>query len=107
MQSRLMASRSTRCDIHIKIRGAPLLEEDNLNSHRKMVSEKLSVTELMAEDIVSVPEVVQVGGRPTGPTKRPSPLEAPRINQRSPSPKFALADPRTVTSRQGAGARAR
>ena len=73
-------------DTHIKIRGAPLLEEDNLNSHQKMMSEKLSVTELMAEDIVSVPEVVQVkeviatlrgckhGGFPVTPHARPGAL---------------------------------
>merc|ERR1712091_151906 len=47
-------------DTHIKIRGAPLLEEDNLNSHQKMMSEKLDAAELMSDELVAVPPIAPV-----------------------------------------------
>merc|ERR1712091_790441 len=42
-------------DTHIKIRGAPLLEEPGLDPHQKMLMDKLRVGELMAHEMVTLP----------------------------------------------------
>lgn len=42
-------------DTHIKIRGAPLLEENGLNPEQKMLMDKLKVDELMVDEIVTLP----------------------------------------------------
>eukprot|EP00803_Ostreobium_quekettii_P009999 evm.model.scf_3183.3 EVM.evm.TU.scf_3183.3 scf_3183:12151-15815(-) len=47
-------------DTHIEIRGAPLLEEDNLDYHQRMVHEKLAVKDLMSDRLACLPPVVQL-----------------------------------------------
>ena len=47
-------------DTHIKIRGAPLLEEAGLSAHHRMVSEKLDAAELMSDELVAVPPIAPV-----------------------------------------------
>ena len=48
-------------DTHIKIRGAPLLEEPGLDPHQKMLMDKLRVGELMAQEMVTLPLRPTVG----------------------------------------------
>ena len=48
-------------DTHIKIRGAPLLEESGLDPHQKMLMDKLRVGELMAQEMVALPLRPTVG----------------------------------------------
>lgn len=48
-------------DTHIKMRGAPVLEEASLSSHQKMIADKLSVSELMTMALVALPPVARVG----------------------------------------------
>ena len=47
-------------DTHIKMRGAPVLEEASLSSHQKMIADKLSVSELMTMALVALPPVARV-----------------------------------------------
>ncbi|DBB10920.1 TPA: hypothetical protein ACH3X3_007381 [Trebouxia sp. C0006] len=47
-------------DTHIKMRGAPVLEEPSLSSHQKMIADKLTVSELMTMAVVALPPVVKV-----------------------------------------------
>ena len=47
-------------DTHIKIRGAPVLDEPALESHQKMIADKLTVSELMTMAVVALPPVVKV-----------------------------------------------
>ncbi|GMH33746.1 hypothetical protein BSKO_01580 [Bryopsis sp. KO-2023] len=47
-------------DTHIEIRGAPVLEEPGFQYEQKMVHDKLSVEELMSEELVCLPPVVQL-----------------------------------------------
>ncbi len=47
-------------DTHIKIRGAPVLDEPALESHQKMIADKLTVSELMTMAICALPPVVKV-----------------------------------------------
>jgi chloride channel 7 len=47
-------------DTHIKIRGAPMLEEAGLSAHHRMISEKLDAAELMSDELVAVPPVAPV-----------------------------------------------
>lgn len=51
-------------DTHIKMRGAPVLEEPSLSSHQKMIADKLTVSELMTMAVVALPPVVKVGFPP-------------------------------------------
>ena len=48
-------------DTHIKMRGAPVLDEPALSPHSKMIADKLTVSELMSMAIVALPPVVRVG----------------------------------------------
>ncbi|KAK9816592.1 hypothetical protein WJX72_002361 [[Myrmecia] bisecta] len=47
-------------DTHIKIRGAPVLDEPALSAHQKMIADKLTVSELMTMAVVALPPVVKV-----------------------------------------------
>eukprot|EP00884_Botryococcus_braunii_P006609 jgi/Botrbrau1/1594/Bobra.0185s0013.2 len=47
-------------DTHVKIRGAPVLDEPALSAHQKMIADKLSVAELMSMAVVALPPVVLV-----------------------------------------------
>lgn len=47
-------------DTHIRMRGAPVLEEASLSSHQKMIADKLSVSELMTMALVALPPVAKV-----------------------------------------------
>eukprot|EP00958_Prasinococcus_capsulatus_P004904 scaffold451_cov365-Prasinococcus_capsulatus_cf.AAC.35 len=47
-------------DLHIKLKGAPLLEEFGLNGHHKMKAERLKVSDVMAESMVVLPAQVSV-----------------------------------------------
>lgn len=47
-------------DTHIKMRGAPVLDEPALSPHSKMIADKLTVSELMSMAIVALPPVVRV-----------------------------------------------
>ena len=51
-------------DTHVKMRGAPVLEEPALSSHQKMIADKLTVSELMTMAVVAMPPIVKVGGCP-------------------------------------------
>ena len=42
-------------DTHIKMRGAPVLDEPALSPHSKMIADKLAVSELMSMAIVDLP----------------------------------------------------
>ena len=50
-------------DTHIKIRGAPVLDEPALEPHQKMIADKLTVSELMTMAIVALPPVVKAKSR--------------------------------------------
>lgn len=52
-------------DTHIKMRGAPVLDEPALSRHSKMIADKLTVSELMSMAVVALPPVVRV--RPCSP----------------------------------------
>ena len=47
-------------DTHVKIRGAPVLDEPGLTARQKMVADKLTVGELAAAPVVVLPPVVPV-----------------------------------------------
>lgn len=47
-------------DTHVKIRGAPVLDEPALSAHQKMIADKLTVAELMSMAVVALPPVVLV-----------------------------------------------
>jgi hypothetical protein len=47
-------------DTHVKIRGAPVLDEPALSAHQKMIADKLTVAELMSMAVVALPPVVSV-----------------------------------------------
>lgn len=47
-------------DTHMKVRGAPVLDEPSHHIHQKMIADKLSVSELMASQIIALPPVVKV-----------------------------------------------
>ena len=47
-------------DTHMKIRGAPVLDEPALSPHQKMIADKLAVSELMSMAVVALPPVVKV-----------------------------------------------
>ena len=49
-------------DTHVKMRGAPVLEEPALSSHQKMIADKLTVSELMTMAVVAMPPIVRVTG---------------------------------------------
>ena len=49
-------------DTHVKMRGAPVLEEPALSSHQKMIADKLTVSELMTMAVVAMPPIVKVSG---------------------------------------------
>ena len=46
-------------DTHMKIRGAPVLDEPALSPHQKMIADKLAVSELMSMAVVALPPIVQ------------------------------------------------
>ena len=58
-------------DTHIKMRGAPVLEEPSLSSHQKMIADKLTVSELMTMAVVALPPVVKVWVPPLPPLPVP------------------------------------
>ncbi len=47
-------------DTHIKLRGAPVLDEAALDSHQRMIADKLSVSELMSPGVTALPPLVPV-----------------------------------------------
>lgn len=47
-------------DTHLKLRGAPVLDEPALSSHQKMIADKLTVSELMTVAMIALPPVVKV-----------------------------------------------
>ena len=47
-------------DTHMKIRGAPVLDEPALSPHQKMIADKLAVSELMSMAMVALPPIVKV-----------------------------------------------
>eukprot|EP00891_Asterochloris_glomerata_P005649 jgi/Astpho2/5649/gw1.00079.232.1_t len=47
-------------DTHVKMRGAPVLEEPALSSHQKMIADKLTVSELMTMAVVAMPPIVKM-----------------------------------------------
>lgn len=47
-------------DTHIKLRGAPVLDEAALDAHQKMIADKLSVAELMTEGVTALPPLLPV-----------------------------------------------
>ncbi|CAK0770655.1 hypothetical protein CVIRNUC_003789 [Coccomyxa viridis] len=47
-------------DTHMKIRGAPVLDEPALSPHQKMIADKLAVSELMSMAVVALPPIVKV-----------------------------------------------
>ena len=48
-------------DTHLKLRGAPVLDEPALTARQKMVADKLTVGELAAAPVVALPPVVSAG----------------------------------------------
>ena len=50
-------------DTHMKLRGAPVLDEPALSSNQKMIADKLTVSELMTVAMIALPPVVKVCGR--------------------------------------------
>ena len=48
-------------DTHLKLRGAPVLDEPALTARQKMVADKLTVGELAASPVVALPPVVAAG----------------------------------------------
>ena len=47
-------------DTHMKLRGAPTLDEPALSAHQKMIADKLTVSELMTVAMVALPPIVRV-----------------------------------------------
>ena len=47
-------------DTHMKIRGAPVLDEPALSPHQKMIADKLAVSELMSMAVVALPPICKV-----------------------------------------------
>ncbi len=47
-------------DTHIKLRGAPVLDEAALDAHQKMIADKLSVAELMTVGVTALPPLLPV-----------------------------------------------
>ena len=47
-------------DTHMKIRGAPVLDEPALSPHQKMIADKLAVSELMSMAVVALPPIAKV-----------------------------------------------
>ena len=47
-------------DTHLKLRGAPVLDEPALSATQKMIADKLTVSELMTVSIVALPPIVKV-----------------------------------------------
>ena len=47
-------------DTHMKIRGAPVLDESALSPHQKMIADKLAVSELMSMAVVALPPIAKV-----------------------------------------------
>lgn len=48
-------------DTHLKLRGAPVLDEPALTARQKMVADKLTVGELAAAPVVALPPIVAAG----------------------------------------------
>ena len=47
-------------DTHMKLRGAPVLDEPALSSHQKMIADKLTVSELMTVAMIALPPIAKV-----------------------------------------------
>lgn len=47
-------------DTHMKLRGAPVLDEPALSAHQKMIADKLTVSELMTIAMIALPPVAKV-----------------------------------------------
>jgi hypothetical protein len=47
-------------DTHVRLRGAPVLDEPALDVHQQMIDDKLSVSELMTTSLLALPPVVPV-----------------------------------------------
>lgn len=47
-------------DTHVRLRGAPVLDEPALDVHQQMVDDKLTVSELMTTSMIALPPVVPV-----------------------------------------------
>lgn len=47
-------------DTHMKLRGAPVLDEPALSAHQKMIADKLTVSELMTVAMIALPPVAKV-----------------------------------------------
>ena len=47
-------------DTHVKLRGAPVLDEAALDAHQKMIADKLSVAELMTAGVTALPPLLPV-----------------------------------------------
>lgn len=47
-------------DTHMKLRGAPVLDEPALSAHQKMIADKLTVSELMTVSMIALPPVAKV-----------------------------------------------
>lgn len=47
-------------DTHIKLRGAPVLDEAALDCHQKMIADKLTIAELMTSGVTVLPPVAPV-----------------------------------------------
>lgn len=47
-------------DTHMKLRGAPVLDEPDLSAHQKMIADKLTVSELMTVAMIALPPVAKV-----------------------------------------------
>lgn len=48
-------------DTHMKLRGAPVLDEPALSAQQKMIADRLTVSELMTVSIVALPPIVKAG----------------------------------------------
>lgn len=47
-------------DTHVRLRGAPVLDEPALDVHQQMIDDKLTVSELMTTSLIALPPVVPV-----------------------------------------------
>ncbi|KAL4855536.1 Chloride channel protein A [Chlorella vulgaris] len=47
-------------DTHVRLRGAPVLDEPSLDVHQQMIDDKLSASELMTTSLIALPPVVPV-----------------------------------------------
>ena len=47
-------------DTHMKLRGAPVLDEPALSAHQKMIADKLTVSELMTVAMIALPPIAKV-----------------------------------------------